>query len=97
MIAYSVSTETHRLSHNLHSESSSAKSNFGQVGTEYTCGQICMYIEDSPAEIITPNTSGSDGPQQDRPAACVIIQQYSSAIYVRLRFHSSRQKLGARF
>ena len=39
----------------------------------------------------------SDGPQQDRPAASVIAQQYSSTIYVRLRFHSSTQKLGALF
>jgi hypothetical protein len=28
--------------------------------------------------------------QHDRPAACVIAQQYSSATYVLLRFHSRK-------
>ena len=30
--------------------------------------------------------------QHDRPAACVIAQQYSSAIFVLLRFHSRKKK-----
>ena len=46
---------------------------------------------------MTPNTLESDGVKLDRPAACVIAQQYSSAMYVRIRFHSNKQKLGARF
>jgi hypothetical protein len=32
--------------------------------------------------------------QHDRPAACVIAQQYSSATFVSLRFHSRREKFG---
>jgi hypothetical protein len=31
------------------------------------------------------------------PVACVIAQQYSSAIFASLRLHSSRGKIGARF
>jgi hypothetical protein len=33
-------------------------------------------------------------PQHDRPAACVIAQQYSSATFVSLRFHSGKKKIG---
>jgi hypothetical protein len=35
--------------------------------------------------------------QYDRPAACVIAQQYYSAAFASLRFHSRKEKLGARF
>jgi hypothetical protein len=38
-----------------------------------------------------------DEPQHDRPLACVIAQQYSSAIFVLLRFHSSKEEFGPRF
>jgi hypothetical protein len=38
-----------------------------------------------------------DWPQHDRPVAFVIAQQYSFAIVVSLRFHSSKKKYGARF
>jgi hypothetical protein len=31
------------------------------------------------------------------PAACVIAQQYSSANFVELHFHSHQEKFGARF
>jgi hypothetical protein len=37
-----------------------------------------------------------DRPQQDRPNACVIAQQYSSAAFVSLRFQSRKEKYGAR-
>jgi hypothetical protein len=33
-----------------------------------------------------------DRPQYDRTAAYVIAQQYSSAIFVSLRFHSRKRK-----
>jgi hypothetical protein len=33
--------------------------------------------------------------QHDRPAACVIAQQYSSVTFVSLRFYSRKEKLGA--
>ena len=58
---------------------------------------IYIHTQGSPVEIMTPNTLESDGVKLDRPAACVIAQQYSSAMYVRIRFHSNKQKLGARF
>jgi hypothetical protein len=36
-----------------------------------------------------------DRPQQERPAACVIAQQYSSTTFDSLRFHSLKEKSGA--
>jgi hypothetical protein len=41
------------------------------------------------------NTLEPDRPQHDRSAACVIIQQYSSATFVSLGFHSRKGKFGA--
>jgi hypothetical protein len=38
-----------------------------------------------------------DRPQQDRPTACVIALQYSSAAFVSLRFQSRKEKYGERF
>jgi hypothetical protein len=38
-----------------------------------------------------------DRPQHDRLAACVIAQQYSSAIFVLQRFYSRKKKFGVRF
>jgi len=38
------------------------------------------------------NTLQRDRPQHDRPAACVIAQQYSSATIIVLRVHSSKKK-----
>jgi len=35
-----------------------------------------------------------DRPLRDRPVTCVIAQQYSSAIFVSLRFHCRREKFG---
>jgi hypothetical protein len=37
-----------------------------------------------------------DRPQHDRPAACVIARQYSSAVFVSLHFHVLKDKSGAR-
>jgi hypothetical protein len=41
--------------------------------------------------------TASDRPQHDRPAACVIAQQYSFATFVSMCFHSRKEKFGARF
>jgi hypothetical protein len=38
-----------------------------------------------------------DRPQHDRPAACVIAQQYSSATFVTLRFSSPQRKFRRAF
>jgi len=35
--------------------------------------------------------------QHDRPAACVVAQQYSSSTFVSLSFHSCKEKFGALF
>jgi hypothetical protein len=43
------------------------------------------------------NTAESDLPQRDRPSASVITQQYSSATFIRLHFHSHKHKFGAIF
>jgi hypothetical protein len=39
----------------------------------------------------------TDRPQQDRPAACVIAQQYSSAAFFSQQFHSRQQMVGVGF
>ena len=41
------------------------------------------------------NTLEPDRPQPDRPAACVIAQQYSYASLVSLRFHAGKEKFSA--
>jgi hypothetical protein len=50
-----------------------------------------MYLQGSPGEIQTLNTPEPDRPQHDRPKACVIAQQYSSAIFISLRFPFQRK------
>jgi hypothetical protein len=45
--------------------------------------------------ISNSNTPEADRPQHDRPAACVIAQQYSSATFVSLRFISRKEKFGS--
>ena len=42
--------------------------------------------------ILNPNTKHIE---PDRPAACVIAQQYSSATFVPFYFHSTKGKAGA--
>ena len=66
-------------------------------GTEYKHGQLCMYIQSNAAEIQTPTYSESDRPQHGYPATCVIAQQYSPITFVQWRFHSCKEKFGARF
>jgi hypothetical protein len=69
------------------------------LGTEYTCSQLCMY------DVYTrewswnanSNTPEPDRPQHDRPATCVIAQQYSSTTFVSLRFYSRKKKIRPRF
>jgi hypothetical protein len=49
-----------------------------------------MYVQRTPAKIQTPKHRGN------RPAASIIAQQRFSAIFVSLRFHSNKEKFGAR-
>jgi len=53
-----------------------------QVGADYTCGQIHLYMEGSPVEPKTPNTLECDGSQQDHLTSRVVAQHYSSATLV---------------
>ena len=64
----------------------------GQVAVRYACAQLCVYMQGSPVEISEPERR-----QQDRPAACVVAQQYSSATCVSVLFHYAPEKFGARF
>ena len=41
------------------------------------------------------NTLEPDPPQHDIPAACVIVQEYSSATFLSFRYHSRKEKCGA--
>jgi len=43
------------------------------------------------------NSLDPDLPQYEHPAACVIVQQYSSATIVSLHCHSRKEKLGVHF
>jgi len=51
----------------------------------------------NPAEIQTPAHQKPDRPQHDRPAICVITQQYSSTFFVSLSFSSRKERFGMRF
>jgi hypothetical protein len=62
-----------------------------QVVAEYTYGARKAVT----AEVQTSNALEPDRPQLDRPAACVIAQQYSFATFVSLRFYSVKEKFGA--
>jgi len=42
-------------------------------------------------------TQDPDWPQHDCPASCVVAQQYSSATFVSLHFHSHKQKFSLHF
>ena len=55
----------------------------------------CAYITKSSWNPNT-NTLEPDWPQHDRPAGCVIAQQYSSSTCVSRSFHSRKEKFGAR-
>jgi len=80
-------TDTHGLNALVTLRNVRCKSSFAQVGIEYTCGQLYMYVQGSPVGIPNySNTMETVRPQHDRPFACVIAQQYSSATVVSLRF-----------
>jgi len=57
-----------------------SKANFAHVTIQYTYCQLCMYVQDSPVEIQTPNIPEPDRPQHARPATFVIAQQYASVV-----------------
>ena len=42
------------------------------------------------------NTRAPDQPNHDRPAECIITQQYSSIKFVSLRFHYGKGKFSVR-
>jgi hypothetical protein len=51
-----------------------------------------MCVQVIPLEIQTPTQSNLIDGQDDCTAACAIAQQYSSATFVSLRFHSRKEK-----
>ena len=63
-----------------------------QVAVRYACGQLCVYRQGSPVE-----TAEHERRQQDRPAACVVAQQYSSATCASLLFHYRTRKIRCAF
>ena len=54
----------------------------------------CVHIQESPVAIQTPER---DRQQYDRPADCVIAEQYFPATFISLRFPCVTEKLGLRF
>jgi hypothetical protein len=56
-----------------------------------------MYVQGSLVEIQTPTHWNLIGRSMNRPASCVVCQQYSSTtfIFISLRFHSRKEKFGA--
>jgi hypothetical protein len=59
----------------------------------WTCHKTYHVTLVSPDETLTRNTLKPARSQHLRPAACVIAQQYSSAIFGLLRFHSRRKNV----
>jgi len=68
--------------------------NFVQVRIEYTCDQLCVYIQGNPFEIRTP-TLEPDWPQHDSHAACVFAEHYFSTTTISLHFYSCKDQLSA--
>jgi hypothetical protein len=54
-----------------------------------------MYIQGSPAEIPTPTHWNLIDRSMTAPVDCVIAQQYPSATFLSLHFHSRKKKFGA--
>jgi hypothetical protein len=59
--------------------------------------RIYIYVQGNPAEIQNRNTLEPYWPQHDGPVDCDIAQQYSSAAFLPLQFHSHNEKLSASF
>jgi hypothetical protein len=53
-----------------------------------------MYVQESPVESTKSNTLALDRPESHRHAACIVTQQYFSATFVSLRYHSLKEKSG---
>jgi len=60
-----------------------------------TLAQRDMYSTRQSSLNPNPSTLEPDRPQLDRPAACVIAQQYSSTAFFSLRFNSRNERLAA--
>ena len=91
-------TDTHRPNALVTLRNVPCKTSFAQVGIEYTCGQLCTYVQGSQVGIPgSSNTLETVRPQHDRPFACVIAQQYSSATVISLRFLSREENCVALF
>jgi hypothetical protein len=56
-----------------------------------------VHIQGDAVEIQTPTHWNLIGSSMTAPAACVIAQQYSSATFILLVFHSRKEKFGALF
>jgi len=62
-----------------------------QVATDYRYAKYTRQLSwNTNSKTVEPDRS-----QRDRPAACVIAQQYSSTKFVSLLFHSRKEKFGA--
>jgi hypothetical protein len=83
-------TCTNRSSPNYATAIQPKRPNFAEVGFEYTNDTLHKYTQESTVETLEPNK-----PQRECPAACVIAQQYFSATFSLLRFHSRKDKFGA--
>lgn len=72
------------------------KPDFMQVGIEFTCAQLHMYVKGSPTEVKLWHP-GTDWPQRDGATASVFVQQQSSMTFVSLFFHFHSEKFGTHF
>ena len=69
------------------------RSNLADVGAECAHDEIYMYTHTRQSSLNPKSkTLEPDRPQHDRPAACVIAQQYSSVTLVLLRCHSRKEQ-----
>lgn len=62
----------------------------------HTVSYICIYVTKHLKSKLF-NTLQPDWPKHDSPAACVIVQKYSSASFLSLCFHSRKEKLRGAF
>ena len=74
--------------------SSYVPEDLAQFCIEYTCVQMCAYIQGSAAEIQTRRHWNLICRSTISPPPEVVAQQYSSTTFVSLRFHSRKEKFG---
>ena len=85
-----LSTDTQLLTQYLHSGRPGSSQIVRSLNWVHKWSTVCVCTRES---VWNPHSSTMepDRPQHDRPAACVIAQQYSSSTFVSFRFHFRKE------